>query len=97
MVLKRIGVMSCGRVLGALYALMGLVIGGFFTLFSLIATAIGVSSGAEDAWIGAFLGVGAVVLFPLFYGVLGFLGGLLGAFFYNLVAANIGGLELQLE
>lgn len=97
MVLKRIGVMSCGKVLGALYALMGLVIGAIFTLFSLIGTAVGMSSGSEDAWIGAVVGVGAVVFFPIFYGILGFLGGLLSAFLYNLIAGNIGGIELQLE
>ncbi len=97
MVLKRIGVMSCGKVMGALYGLMGLVIGGLFTLFSLIGAAVGMSTGSEDAWIGAVMGVGAVIFFPLIYGIFGFLGGLLSAFLYNLIAGSIGGLELQLE
>jgi hypothetical protein len=38
-----------------------------------------------------------VILFPVFYGILGGLGGLLVAFLYNLVAQFIGGLEITLE
>ena len=44
---------------------------------------------------GATLGVGAVVLFPILYGVIGFLGGLLTAALYNLVAGITGGIEFE--
>ena len=33
----------------------------------------------------------------LFYGFLGFIGGILSALFYNLVAGMVGGLELEVE
>jgi len=34
--LARIGALSCGKMLGALYALFGLIIGGIYTLFALL-------------------------------------------------------------
>jgi hypothetical protein len=40
--------------------------------------------------------VGAIILFPIFYGVMGFLVGALGAFIYNLVSGFVGGLELTM-
>jgi hypothetical protein len=45
---------------------------------------------------GMLFGVGAIILFPIFYGVMGFLVGALGAFIYNLVSGFVGGLELTM-
>jgi len=42
-------------------------------------------------------GVGALITFPLMYGLIGFVGGLLVAFLYNLVAQRMGGLQLDVE
>ena len=43
------------------------------------------------------MGVGFVILFPLFYALMGFLSGVVGAFIYNLVAKWIGGIEVEVE
>jgi hypothetical protein len=37
------------------------------------------------------------VLLPLLYGILGFIGGAIGAAVYNLFSGIVGGLELELE
>jgi hypothetical protein len=42
-------------------------------------------------------GVGSVVFLPIFYGILGFVFGLIGALFYNGIARLIGGVEIELE
>jgi len=98
MVLKRIGVLSCGKVSGFVYAILGLIIGTFVTLFALLGAAIGAAaSGSDEAWIGALFGVGAIIIFPIFYGVLGFIMGIISAAIYNLVAGFAGGLEIELE
>lgn len=98
MILRRVGVLSLGKVFGVLYALMGLIFGAIFALLSLVGAGIGAAaSGSNEAFLGAIFGVGAVVFLPIFYGVLGFLGGLLTAALYNLVARIMGGLELELE
>lgn len=97
MTLKRIGVLSCGKITGALYALLGLIFGAILSLLSLVGAMAGLASGEDEAVFGLFFGVGAIVFVPIFYGLLGFLGGLLTAFLYNIVAGFTGGLELQLE
>jgi hypothetical protein len=46
---------------------------------------------------GLLFGVGAIVLLPIFYGLLGFVCALVGAALYNVVAKLTGGIELELE
>jgi len=38
-----------------------------------------------------------VLFYPVFGAVFGWIGGLVGAFFYNLVVRGVGGLELEFE
>jgi hypothetical protein len=96
-ILKRIGVLSCGKMMGVLYALLGLIIGAVFSLLSFVGAMAGVASGEKEAVFGLLFGVGAILILPIFYGVIGFLGGLLTSFLYNIVAGIVGGVELHLE
>ncbi len=98
MVLKRVGVLSCGKIMGLLYAGIGLIAGGIFALGSLVGGVAGLA--ADDgggAVFALFFGVGAVIFLPVFYGVMGFISGVVSAFLYNLVAGWIGGIELEFE
>ena len=45
----------------------------------------------------AGLGLLAIVLLPICYGLLGFVAGLISAFFFNLAAKYAGGLEIDVE
>lgn len=42
-------------------------------------------------------GVGAIIFLPIMYGIMGFIGGAIMAFVYNVVAGIAGGVELELE
>ena len=97
MVLKKIGVFSAGKITGILYAGLGLIAGVFISLFSVLGAFAGAMSDQEGALVGLFFGVGAVIFIPVFYGIMGFIAGILTAFLYNLAAGVIGGLELDLE
>ncbi len=98
MVLIRVGVWSVAKVLGALYAGMGLLIGGIVALISLAGAGIaGRTDTSESAMLGAMFGVGAVVLLPIMYGVFGIIFGALSAWFYNVFAGIVGGIELDLQ
>lgn len=97
MILRRIGVLSVGKVMGSLYALVGLIFGLIFSLVAMMGAAIGSFEGGDEAWIGAIFGIGAIFFLPVFYGLMGFLGGLLMSALYNLVAKIVGGVELHLE
>ena len=98
MVVKRVGELSLGKVTGVLCALLGLIFGAFFAFFSLLGAAIGAAnSESSDALLGLLFGFGSVIFLPLFYGVLGFVFGLIAALLYNGVARLIGGVEIEIE
>jgi hypothetical protein len=99
-VIRRVGVLSVAKLQGALSALLGLIVGAVFALFSLFGAALGgaLASGSNShPMLGAAFGLGAIVLFPVLYGVLGFVGGLVAAALYNLVAGLVGGVEIELS
>lgn len=96
MEIRRIGVLSAGKVFGVLYALFGLIFGAIFAIFYLLGAAAANSQGSE-ALVGMVFGVGSVIFLPLFYGVLGFIFGLISALLYNGVARFIGGIEIEVE
>ena len=95
MVLKSIGVFSLAKMMGALYATIGFIVGLLFALASVVGAGFA-GSGAEGL-LGLVFGVGAVIFLPVFYGIMGFLGGALLSAIYNVVAGMAGGVELNLE
>jgi hypothetical protein len=96
--IRRFGVLSAGKIYGALCGLMGLIFGAFMSLFSVIGAGFAGASGAgDDAFLGMLFGVGAIIILPIFYGVLGFVMGLISALLYNLIAGMVGGLEIDLD
>ena len=96
--LNRLGVFSCAKVSGVLYAAFGFLVGLIFSFVALLGTAIGIASeGGPEALIGLFFGVGAVIVLPIVYGILGFIGGAITALLYNLVAGAVGGVEVEFK
>lgn len=96
MIIKSMGVLSVGKFSGAMGAILGLLVGGIFSLFSVLGAAFGMANGQSGA-AGMLFGVGAVIIAPIFYGLFGFLYGIVAAFFYNIIASMIGGVEIELE
>ena len=95
MVIKRVGPVSCAKIAGTLYAILGLIMGG---VFSLVALAGGFGSNtSEDGAFGAIMGVGAVIVFPICYGAMGFVASLIGAWLYNALAGMVGGIQLDVQ
>lgn len=97
MIIRRVGVFSAAKIAGALYGLIGLLFGALFSLISVIGGAAAMSQGAEDGAMGMLFGVGAVILFPLFYGIIGAIFAAISAAFYNIIAGFVGGLEIEVE
>jgi len=99
-VIKKIGVLSTAKIYGAIMAAIGLAIGLIWAFVALIAgTLLGAAAmrPGAGASIGGLIGVGMIIIFPLIYGVLGFIGGAVGALIYNLAAHYVGGIELEVE
>src|SRR5438552_2944500 len=85
MVINRVGPVSFAKITGTLYAILGLVIGAFISLFVL---AGGMASNRA---------VGAIVMLPLVYGLCGFVATLVGAWLYNVAAGIVGGVEIDVR
>jgi hypothetical protein len=96
--INSIGVLSLAKMMAILYAFLGLLVGGIFSLFAILGAAIGGASGQDGSGIvGVLFGIGAVIILPVFYGCIGFIAGLVTAPIYNLAAKVVGGLEVDLS
>ncbi len=95
MVIKQVGPLSCAKIAGTLYAIIGVVIGAIFSIISL-ASGFGANSSGSAAF-GALMGAGAIVAFPILCGGMGFLTTLIAAWLYNVLAGLVGGVEVVLE
>ena len=100
MVVKRVGPLSVAKNAAVIYALLGLVIGGLFSLAAM-AGAFSGFAGEENVGVAAgmagLFGVGAIVIAPIMYGCIGFVSGLIMSVLYNIVASMIGGIEMEVE
>lgn len=90
-----VSVVQAGLVVGGLYALISLIFSVFLVIFGLIAMVSGVGSNDAAAALGGGAGIMVVaVLLPFIYGAFGFVGGVIVAAVYNLIAKFTGGLEV---
>jgi hypothetical protein len=95
MIIKRVAPVSCAKISGTLYAAMGLIFGA---IFSMVALAGGmVSNASNGTGMGALVGVGAIVFFPVCYGLIGFVGTLIVVGLYNVLADMMGGIQMDAE
>lgn len=89
--LTKIGVMSAAKIEAIIMLIFGLIIGIIFAIMGQIAeSATGMEGFAVFGW-------GAVIFWPILYGIIGFISGAIGAAIYNVAAGWIGGIEIKLE
>ena len=96
MVIRRVQPLSAAKIQGIIGVCVGLLIGALFSLIGMVAGSL---AGGRDggALVGMMFGAGAIIILPIFYGVIGFCGGAIGAFVYNLAAGWVGGLEIDTQ
>jgi hypothetical protein len=93
MVIKRVGVLKLAVFQMVLMAIFGVLIALLFMGFGAM---IGGLGGQASAIAGA-AGIAALIIFPIMYGVIGFIAGAIGGALYNLVASMIGGIEIEVD
>lgn len=89
-ILKRIQPASAFKIGVLVCAVFGLLAGIFCSAMALAAGPAARHAGMPFA-VGAF----AIVLCPIFWGLIGGISALLGAFIYNFTARWLGGLEIE--
>jgi hypothetical protein len=83
--IRRFEPFSTAKVAGVIYAIFGLIFAPIFILASMFAP--------DEAGVG----IGLAVAIPIIYGIIGFIGTLIAAAIYNLVAGWVGGIEVELD
>lgn len=98
--IRRVGIVSLALMSGLLYAAFGLIIGLLFACFTLL----GVASLAANVEELTGFEVGGIIFaavyalcFPLLYGFIGFIAGLVLGVLYNLIAGIAGGIKIELK
>lgn len=102
MTIRRFGVISVAKIYGLLMFIFGLVVGVIYGLILIVfGAAISAMAPTRDGTAGGVstvvMGLAMMIGFPLFYGILGFIMGAIGALIYNAVAGIIGGVKFELE
>ena len=99
--IKRMGVFSCAKIYSITLAAMGLIVGVIYGLiFMVVGGAMMAGGGRDSGAAGAsslVIGLVMMIAIPVFYGIIGFIGGIIGALVYNVAAGVVGGLELEIE
>ena len=101
MTIRRFGVISVAKMYGLLMFIFGVIIG---IIYGLIIMLLGATMSAAAGRNGAMGGVSSVVMglgmmigIPIFYGIIGFVMGAIGALVYNALSGIIGGVKFELE
>jgi hypothetical protein len=102
MVIKRLGVFSVAKIYALINAVFGLIfglIGGvFFAIFTAAMSGASGGSSRDVPVLGAGIGfLAAIILYPVIFGILGFVVGATGAAIYNLASRFVGGIEIDTE
>lgn len=95
MIIKKIDILSAGKITAVIAAAIGLIAGLIMLLFGSFFAALG-----GEANGGGFMALGgalSVVILPIMYGIFGFIGGVLQAFVYNIAAGFMGGIRIETE
>ena len=100
--INKMGVLSVAKIQGLIGLVLGLLIGLIYGLFIIAYSLLGAGMVGGDAALavgggGIVLGIVAIIFFPIFYGIIGFIGGAIGAAIYNVFARVVGGIEMETE
>src|SRR5215813_11360563 len=99
-VVKRVGPGSAFKIGIVLYGILGLFLGILAAFLSSMMGSLGSLAGTDLPGLRAFgfgMGIAAIIVFPLCYGVVGGVCAAIGALIYNLVASWVGGLEVDIS
>ena len=93
-VVKQIGAASAFKVGLVVYGLLGLLAGIFCSVIALAAPS---AHAAHMPFAGHYIGLLAVLVCPIVYGLFGGITTLIGVLIYNLASRWVGGLQVELQ
>ena len=92
--INRFDPVSMGKILGGIYAVLGLFLGMFFGAMTMLEGGINQGNGPFGNFT-VVLGGAFLILAPIIYGLAGFISGVLMSLLYNLAAGYMGGIVME--
>ena len=99
--IRKLGVLSVAKIYALIMLVISLIISIPYGLFIMVFGAAMMGTGERA---GFAAGGGSIVMgllfmigLPIFYGLIGFVFGAIGALIYNLFAGIVGGVEIEVE
>lgn len=95
MVITKVNAISVAKVAAVLYAGIGLLVGALLSLLGMVGLTAALSEVEGGAFFGILFGVGAIIIMPIVYGMLGFIGSFIFALLFNVAVGITGGIEVE--
>lgn len=99
--IKKLGILSVAKMYGLIMLVISLLISIPYGLFIMIFGVAMMGSGQNNSMLagGGSIVIGLLVMIglPIFYSLIGFVAGAIGALIYNLFAGIVGGVEIEVE
>ncbi len=93
-IVRRIHPASAFKVGVVVYGFLGLILGAFCSLIAVSGIAIGRHAHMPFA---RSVGVLAIIVCPIIYGIIGGIAAVVGAFLYNVASGWVGGVEVEIS
>ncbi len=94
---RRVGPASAFKVGVVLYGMLGFIVGLLVFLAALAGTQFFRGPETQIPFTGAAMGIAALIVCPILYGLIGGIVAAIGAALYNLAAGWVGGLEVDIS
>ena len=95
MVITKVNALSVAKVAAVLYAGLGLLFGALFSLIGMIGVGAAFAGQEGAGFAGMLFGVGAIIIMPICYGIIGFIVSFISAALFNVAAGMTGGVEVE--
>jgi len=99
--IRKLGVLSVAKIYALIMLVISLIIsipyGLFIMVFGAAMMGTGERAGLAAGGGGIVIGLLVMIGLPIFYGLIGFVFGAIGALVYNIFAGIVGGVEIEVE
>ncbi len=100
--IRKLGILSVAKIYSVMMLVLSLLISIPYGLIIIVYALFGAGMMGGDAAFavgggGVLLGIGIMIGLPIFYAVIGFIGGALAALVYNIFSGIVGGVEMEVE
>ncbi|MEJ7849271.1 MAG: hypothetical protein WKF92_14405 [Pyrinomonadaceae bacterium] len=100
--IRKLGILSVAKIYCIMCLVLSLLISIPYGLFIIAFSLMGASAGRGNEALalgggGILVGILVMIGLPIFYAVIGFVAGVIGALIYNIFAGIVGGIEIEVD